>query len=206
MTFLKKNVGKGQSPFRHSFCSAVQGWNCQGQMVGGRAKFRRFWAEGFVMDLTQGGLPQPAMSWVPDKRFRGAAPRRKRRSNRWAASRNFFGVGWSGIPRGSGACPGTGIVGGGCEGDGEARLETPHVVSYAREGAWRWDWGCRSRARVGAMGGMKSRALLVRRGRDTTALPTRLARRNWNRWSRHGQQSTKPFSTFFLQYGLNIHG
>ncbi|EEF57385.1 hypothetical protein Cflav_PD0358 [Pedosphaera parvula Ellin514] len=32
------------------------------------------------------------------------------------------------------------------------RLETPHVVTYGREGAWRGNWGYGPRARVGSMG------------------------------------------------------
>ncbi|EEF57894.1 hypothetical protein [Pedosphaera parvula] len=35
---------------------------------------------------------------------------------------------------------GIGVVGRVREGDREARLETPHVVTYGRERAWRWDW------------------------------------------------------------------
>ncbi|EEF61413.1 hypothetical protein Cflav_PD4434 [Pedosphaera parvula Ellin514] len=50
-----------------------------------------------------------------------------------------------------------GVVGRVREGDREARLETPHVVSYARERAWRWDWDCGARARMEAkLGGHRS--------------------------------------------------
>ncbi|EEF61414.1 hypothetical protein Cflav_PD4435 [Pedosphaera parvula Ellin514] len=52
-----------------------------------------------------------------------------------------------------------GVVGRVREGDREARLETPHVVSYARERAWRLDGSRGSRARVGVRGVVRSWAV-----------------------------------------------